>query len=483
MTWTRIFKGINLNINNLGNKVANRREKSLWRSTSYLLKEIYDADSPEKFVAEIPTLSLYLLISQNGLGSSADLIEMAPLTKVQSLVDLDVWQKDRLSFKKLYDWLLLPNTLDATDSSDLSNKIFNSLDLKILAVLIAKNCTIVTFEDPTEHPPEAEFFTFDNGYTWININCTDSDEYLATNNLLNLLISRPPELIYQLLAVAQLYTPAILEEEAFNEREKRLAADGFPLKEELGNYTTHIYPSPFINSVMAENKVSAIFNDTKIAEESPLLITSPLETLINWVGGGNFKSGNTLESNTVGNSSLGLNDFEAQFNLLLNSALLRWRIDYTNFAAAKLVASQVKGAINIGLEYAMVLGRGIDEQRFSPIQIFVNFGLKHPFRLGLYRLSSFSKSFSQLLKDNSLLLDKSLAAYFEPFSYELPFYYDCFTSYIKNNSKFDFEDLKQESLPELEKIAFYSLEQLDSFEEWLKTVFLPLESDLSKSDF
>ena len=71
---------------------------------------------------------------------------------------------------------------------------------------------------------------------------------------------------------------------------------------------------------------------------------------------------------------------EMEFTYIMNGAIVRWGVDFTNHELVLELAEQVKGAINIGLER---MEKGCE---ISVLQAFERLGLGKLYRLGLTEL-------------------------------------------------------------------------------------------------
>ncbi|MEX0596710.1 MAG: DUF6178 family protein, partial [Candidatus Paceibacterota bacterium] len=67
--------------------------KSLAKTNEYnqknLLRKIFQSDSPELYVKQLPAQALYLTIKQNGLADCFELLELCTVEQCQLFLDLD----------------------------------------------------------------------------------------------------------------------------------------------------------------------------------------------------------------------------------------------------------------------------------------------------------------------------------------------------------------------------------------------------------
>ena len=190
-----------------------------------LYKSIFDADAPEQIVRQLPEQSLYMVVKSTGLQSSSDIIMMASMEQCRLLTDFDLWIGDTLNEDALWEWLALT---DEIESLELLQKFIKIADLKLIAILIERHVEVKIFEEPTEQPPAEGFHTPDKGFTWIGIKTEDATKHFLLARLLALIFESSAELFYQLISIMTVATTSILEEESYQERQKRLAAEGIP---------------------------------------------------------------------------------------------------------------------------------------------------------------------------------------------------------------------------------------------------------------
>ena len=293
-----------------------------------LYKAIFDADAPEQMVRQLPPQSLYMVIKSTGLQSSSDIIMMASMEQCRLLTDFDLWTGDSLNEEGLWEWLALT---DETESLELLQKFMKIVDLKLLAILIEKYVEVKIFEEPTDQPPGAGFHTPDKGHTWIGIKTEDADKHFLLARLLALIFESSAELFYQLISIMSVATNSMLEEESYLERQKRLAAEGVPEPEVAA--AVH---APYS---LAEAKQEV---ETK-TERSHVDDIRSIEPLI-------YEARMTKLFAELVRDAADRDELEMEFTYLMNAAVVRWGVDFSNQESVLDLAERMKGAINIALE-------------------------------------------------------------------------------------------------------------------------------------
>lgn len=349
-----------------------------------LYNAIFEADAPEQVVRQLPSQSLFMVVKERGIESSADLIGMASLEQCRALTDFDLWHGDSLSEENLWRWLSLT---DETESLELLQKLVKFIDLKLLAILIGRYVESKVFDEPTEQPPGPGFHTPDKGYTWIGIKTENPDHHFLLARLLALVFESSAELFYQLLATPSVATVTMLEEEAFGERLKRLASEGVPEPEVAA-------------AVHAPYSTAEALRDTKDkASHSVVEDIRAVEPLVY-----------EARSRRLFAALLGeVSDHEAlemEFTYIMNAAVVRWGVDFADQSKVLELAEQVKGAINLALEKITKDGAATIKDAYNAL------GLGKLYRLGLTELMALrSKARKISLEAAEKIRDSNQAAF------------------------------------------------------------------------
>jgi hypothetical protein len=323
-----------------------------------LYKAIFDADAPEQVVRQLPPQSLFMVIKSAGLQSSSDIIMMASMEQCRLLTDFDLWTGDALNEEALWEWLALT---DETESLELLQKFIKIVDLKLLAILIEKYVEVKVFDESTDQPPGPGFHTPDKGHTWIGIKTEDADKHFLLARLLALIFESSAELFYQLISIMSVATNSMLEEEAFQERQKRLAAEGVP-EPEVASAVHAPYSFAEAKAEVEAKRDRGHVNDIRSIE--PLIYEARVTKLF---------------AELVRDAS-DRDELEMEFTYLMNAAVVRWGVDFSNQESVLDLAERMKGAINIALE-RMTIGTG-----YSIKVVYEALGLGKLYRLGLNEL-------------------------------------------------------------------------------------------------
>lgn len=323
-----------------------------------LYKEIFDSDAPEQVVRQLPAQSLYMVVKSTGLQSSSDIIMMASMEQCRLLTDFDLWAGDTLNEEALWEWLALT---DETESLELLQKFIKIADLKLIAILIERYVEVKVFEEPTEQPPGAGFHTPDKGFTWIGITTEDATKHFLLARLLALIFESSAELFYQIISIMTVATTSMLEEESYQERQKRLAAEGVPEPEVAA--AVHA-PYCLVEAKAEVGAAQGRGHVDDIRSIEPLIYEARVARLF---------------GDLVREAS-DRDELEMEFTYIMNAAVVRWGVDFSNHESVLDLAERVKGAINIALE-RMTIGTSS-----SLKDVYGALGLGKLYRLGVTEL-------------------------------------------------------------------------------------------------
>lgn len=366
-----------------------------------LYKAIFESDFPEQFIRTIPAQSLYFVVKQRGLQSSGELIEIATIEQCRLLLDFDLWEKDQFREDNFWEWLSLS---DEEDPLKFTQKLLKSIDLKLISMVTARYVEVKVFDEANDTPPGPGWYTPDKGFTWINVHVEDGTRHFLLNRLLALIFETSAELFYQLLSIPGVSSASSLEEESYQDRSKRLAAEGFPefvVTEEINSSLL-----PFeAKKIIEEGKQHPIVSDIPIVE--PLLYDS-------------FLRMEPLTSAMA--TAKDFESLEAELVMVLNASLEFFNIPLYEYDAVMRHTQRVKGSINIGLEKACLMTGA------TPGAALACLGIAKLYRLGLHELRALRKDALKISFDEAKLLTEdqqkfSLVAHTrQPFP-EIPEFY------------------------------------------------------------
>lgn len=341
------------------------------RSLRDAVEQVLSSEAPEQVVRSIPAQSLYVSMRRRGLASSLEVIELLSRDQLQTVLDFDLWEGDRFAEERIWEWLELP---DVDNDLSILQRILSALDLKFVCLLIARHVEAATFEDPTDNPPAPHFYTPDKGYTWINVSHEEESKQFLLARLLALIFETDANLFYKLLQLSTLHTPSALEEEGFEEKEKRLSAEGIPDRE----LAFSIHQPLSLAEVKGQLSHPGHISPGDIRPIRPLIYSERLPRILQ-------RLAQELKE---------FEAFESELSLLMNSAIVRYKLDLSEIEQVVELALSVRGAVCLGLEQCE------QELQQSPIDAYTRLGLRKLYQLGLGALRELSELGQKLSEED-----------------------------------------------------------------------------------
>jgi hypothetical protein len=228
--------------------LQNLRQKIVSMAPEKALNAILDSPQPAALIHSFPEEDFYFLIHEIGLEDSHPLLSLASDKQWEYIVDLEVWQKDRIELKSVTRWFDLLFKLDP----DRFIKWFLDRQTQFMEFYLFKNIEVKIREqdqDPSEF--DNEFFTYDDTFYFrflddpFQLETEESESDETINKDRNAFLSKFfktlsafDHITYQkVLLETCSVIPAETEEEAYRLRNLRLAEKGFlPYEEAIGIY-------------------------------------------------------------------------------------------------------------------------------------------------------------------------------------------------------------------------------------------------------
>lgn len=229
-------------------KLLKERKKILSLSPEKALNAILDSPQPAALVHSFPEEDFYFLIHDIGLEDSHLLLSLASDKQWEYIVDLEVWEKDKIEMESTTRWLDLLFKVDPNRFV----KWFLRQKTDFMEFYLFKNIEVKvreTDQDPSEFGDE--FFTHDDTYYIrflddpVGLEPGDLESSKIIKKQRDAFLSKFFETLtafdhvtYQnVLMESTQVIPAESEEEAYRLRNVRLAEKGFlPYEEAIGIY-------------------------------------------------------------------------------------------------------------------------------------------------------------------------------------------------------------------------------------------------------
>jgi cation transport regulator ChaB len=208
------------------------------------LERILAFPQPAALVHAFPEEDLHFLVHDIGPQDALPLIALASGKQLEYLLDQEIWQRDRLHIETLAEWL--GYFLQSDPSSDRMTQWLSTEKLELIEFFLLKSIEVRFREhdqDPSIFGPG--FFTYDHVF-YIRIiprptadtpDQTDDQHERLVKSLLDQLAEADHVQFQAILMEAAHVLSAEMEEDAYRQRNVRLAEKGFlPFEEAVGLY-------------------------------------------------------------------------------------------------------------------------------------------------------------------------------------------------------------------------------------------------------
>jgi hypothetical protein len=205
-------------------------ESLLSLSGSALLNRILEEERPAALVRRLPEGDFYWIIKRIGEEDCLPVLRFASTDQWKYLLDLEVWEKDRLDGDRLLSWL---SRLGEADPVRFAAWLYGQGDVLFSLLLIGRaEVAIKDGEEAADLP--AGYFTLDGRFF---IRPSRGEDREAIEGLLRILARENHHAFQALLYGLTAFIPAEAEEELYRLRNGRLAEHGFlPYEEALAIY-------------------------------------------------------------------------------------------------------------------------------------------------------------------------------------------------------------------------------------------------------
>jgi hypothetical protein len=260
-------------------QLQEKRREILELPREKALDRILNDPQPAALVHSFPEQDFYMLVKEIGPEDSLPLLSLATNKQWEHVVDLEVWQKDRLDLKMVTRWLGLLSEADPGRFLEW----FLKEQLEFVELYLFRNLEVRIREhdqDPSDFGDE--YFTLDNTYyfKFVDLPTETESEKLADarrrallERLTQSLAARDHHAFQSVLLEAAHIIPAETEEDCYRWRSVRLAEKGFlPFDEAIGIY------QPIKPAELAQKSQKFIPRGTEQISSLPVPIT-PLREL------------------------------------------------------------------------------------------------------------------------------------------------------------------------------------------------------------
>lgn len=227
-----------------------------------ILNQILDMNRPQKLIRGLPAQDFFWLVKKVGDNDCLPLLEMASEDQWQYLLDLEVWEKDRLNLDQAFYWLA---RLQMSDPRRLVKWLF-SQGQDLAYFFLFKNIRVEIGDEDGDYDPKEGFFSLDGTFY---VKVANKEHREVIEGILRTMAMEDPVRYQAILSGLAGVLPAEMEEEMQRMRSARLAEHGFlPFEEALSVYAP--LDHEFIN-IEEQSELAHIPLDEETLAMVPLL--------------------------------------------------------------------------------------------------------------------------------------------------------------------------------------------------------------------
>ncbi len=297
---------------------------------------ILAAPEAERLVQSFSPETLYYTLKEIGSADAGDLLSLALPSQVQSLFDLDCWNKDRPNFARMREWI---EALSEAGKRRLADGLMQ-LDMEMVALLLRGYVKVHRLDDPNaaEDPPANRYVQLDEHYL-IEFIRNDSITQHITD-----FIEEAFERDYNYFAgvMEEIYwgVQAELEEEAYRFRSARLSDRGFPDYFEAQDVFAYISPSDFLNireQYEKPSRADQMDDGEVIPPEMAPVVDGTDNSLFN-------------HALIAGFAAHSQRQVRAEMAMVSNQVLMARAVDFGDLEAVRNAVEMTHHYLNLGLE-------------------------------------------------------------------------------------------------------------------------------------
>lgn len=198
---------------------------------SEALNRLLDHEKALQIVRDMSRVDLFWLIKKIGEDDSLPLLKLASDDQWQYIMDMELWQRDRIGLKEAFQWL---DRFHRADPGRLARWL-SSEEGNLMAHFFFNYILDVKIKEEQDYIPPDGYISFDNLYYF---SILDKENEEVIEQMLRQLASKDYNRFQALLLGLGGVIPAEVEDEMYRMRGVRLAEDGYlPFEEAISIYS------------------------------------------------------------------------------------------------------------------------------------------------------------------------------------------------------------------------------------------------------
>ncbi|MCX7982302.1 MAG: DUF6178 family protein [Syntrophales bacterium] len=311
---------------------------------SLILKSLLEQKDPGQIVQNLSSEDFFWLVKAVGDNDCLPVLELASEEQWEYLLDLEIWEKDRINPTRTLEWL---KRIALADSERLSKwlleggrDVFSFCLFRLAEIIMREE------EDETDAPPG--YATIDGVFFF---KAHTLDDQVTIEKLLKLIAAEDFSAYQNLMQELSSLIPAEAEEELYRQRNVRISEHGFvPYEEALAVYS----PLPLEELAKNENPLppgGVVITDEKLpVPATPIMLLNQNNILVQIISRTEdhiFRDRLRLEYAALSNKILAAGAFEEISDReILTEAWMRTG-NYTHLALNYLYGHNLKAAEQI----------------------------------------------------------------------------------------------------------------------------------------
>lgn len=297
---------------------------------------------PEQIVELIPIENLYLMLHEIGVDDALILLELSTPEQVQGFIDIDCWEKDRLSLAKARTWMLLLNELE----DEHFMRHLHAMDLALVVLFLRRHVELIKIENPNDEIVQdgAHFLSPDGRYL---LQYTCSVEQSRLVNAILMRISRLDLEFFQYLLEAMYWEiNSDLEETAYQERFMRMEDRGFPDYYASLEILATVDPDQYLPGKKLGPSEVSMQPGAELSSSTYLTLAERSDSLLRRALAEDFAGRDAVTVEILG---------------VANMVAVAERVSFVDLERVRHIVARTDGFLNIGLQH--LAGEGLVEAR------------------------------------------------------------------------------------------------------------------------
>jgi hypothetical protein len=296
---------------------------------------ILSAPEAERLVQSFAPETLFYTLKEIGSADAGDLLSMAAPEQLKGLFDLDCWNKDRVNFARMREWIEAMSEAGRRRAAE----AMIELDIELVTLLMRRYLKVYRLDEVQAalDVPSNRVIQFDEHYAVEFIRYDNILPFLQ--EILEEMFERDYDYFSSLMDEVYWGVDAELEEQAYQYRIARLNDRGFPDYFEAQSVFGYLNPKDFEalrRSCVPPNREDALEDDAQV--DVAMMIPGSDSSLFN-------------AALTAGFAAQGKRQIRSEMALVANQVLVARAVDFGDPDAVREAVELTHNYLNLGLEH------------------------------------------------------------------------------------------------------------------------------------